>query len=58
MAVQMHGVGGAELILDDNSDGAVVAEIVDIPLRVVGVREVALVRQNKNGVTLERKRQQ
>ena len=57
MAVQMHGVGGAELILNDDSDGAVVTEIVDIPLRVVGVREVALVCQDKDWVTLERNRQ-
>ena len=58
MAVQMHGVGGTELVLDDNSYGAVVAEIVDIPLWVVGVREVALIRQHEDGVTLERKYQQ
>ena len=58
MAVQMHGVRGAELILDDDSDGAVVAEIVDIPLGVVGVREVALVRQDQDWVTLQEQNQQ
>ena len=58
MAVQMHGVGGRELILDNNSDGAVVAEIVDIPLGVVGVGEVALVRQDKDWVALESEHQQ
>ena len=52
MAVQMHGVGGAELILDNNANGAVVPEIVDIPLGVVGVREVALIRKDKDRVAL------
>ena len=43
MAVQVHGVGGAEFVLDDDADGGVVAEVVGVPLGVVGVGDVALV---------------
>lgn len=42
--VQMHRVGSAayeELVLEDDADGAVGAEIVDVPLRVVRVGCVA-----------------
>lgn len=58
MAVEMHGVGSGELILDDNSDGAVGTKVVDIPLRVIGVREIALVGQDKDWVTLGKQDQQ
>ena len=48
MTVQMHGVGGWELVLHDYPHGAVVAEIVDVPLRVVGVREIALIGKDQD----------
>ncbi len=53
VAVKMHGVRGAEFVLDDDADGAVGAKVVHVPLGVVGVREVALVGENENRVTLK-----
>lgn len=50
VAVQMHGVGGGEFVLDDQADRRVVAEIVGVPLRVVGVGDVALVGEDEHGV--------
>ena len=43
MAMKMHRVGGRELVLDNEPDGAVVTKVVDVPLGVVWVREVALI---------------
>ena len=53
VAVEMHGVGGWELVFDDDADGAVGAEVIDVPLGVEGVREVALVGEDEDGVTLK-----
>lgn len=50
VAVQMHGVGGREFVLDDDADGGVVAEVVGVPLRVVGVGDVALVGEDEHWV--------
>ena len=50
VAVEVHGVGGRELVLDDDADGAVVAEVVDVPLRVEGVGDVALVCEDEDRV--------
>ena len=52
VAVEMHGVGGGEFVLDNDADGAVVAEVVDVPLGVVGVGEVALVGEDEDRMTL------
>ena len=43
-------MGGRELVLDDESDGRVVAEVVGVPLRVEGVGDVALVGEDEHGV--------
>ena len=48
--VQVHGVGGRELVLDDEPDGRVVPEVVGVPLRVEGVGDVALVGEDEHGV--------
>lgn len=48
--VQVHRVGGGELVLDDEPDGGVVPEVVGVPLGVVGVGDVALVREDEHGV--------
>lgn len=53
VAVKMHGVGGREGVLDDDTDRAVVSEVVDIPLGVEWVRDVALVGEDEDGVALE-----
>ena len=43
VAVEMHGVGGEwEEVVNDQADGRVGAEIVDVPLGVEGEGEVAL----------------
>ena len=52
VAMKMHGVGGRERILNNDADGAVSAEIVDVPFGVERVRDVALVGEDENGVTL------
>lgn len=52
MAVEMHGVGSEEFVLDDKADGCVVAKVVNIPLRIEGVRGVALICTNKNWVVI------
>ena len=48
--VQVHRVGGPELVLDDEPDGRVVAKVVGVPLRVEGVGDVALVGEDEHGV--------
>ena len=50
VTVKMHRVRGWDLVLHDDANGVVVAEVVDVPLRVVGVRYVAQVCQEQNGV--------
>ena len=54
VAVEMHGVGGWELVLDDDADGAVGSEVVDVPLGVEGVGDVALVGEDEDRVTFGR----
>ena len=34
MAVEMHGVGGCDFVVDDDADGTFVSEVVDVPLGV------------------------
>ena len=52
MAVKMHGMRLTELVLNNKADGTVGPEVVDIPLGVVGVREVALICEDEDGVAL------
>lgn len=49
MAVQVHGVRGEELVVDDEADGGVGAEVVDGPLGV-RVGEIACVGEGEDGV--------
>ena len=58
VAMEMHGVGGGKFVLDNEADGAIVAEVVDVPLWVVGVGEVALVGEDEDRMTLRRRRYQ
>ncbi len=46
--VEMHGMGSSEFVLHDEADGGVVAKVVDVPLRVLGVGRVALVCEEKD----------
>ena len=55
VAVEMHGVGSREFVLDDDADGTVVSEVVDVPFGVEGIRDVALVGQDEDGVTVRKK---
>ena len=50
MAVEMHGVCGGEGVFDDDADGGVGAEVVDVPLWVGRVGGVALVCEDEEGV--------
>ena len=52
--MKMHGVGDvvAEVVVDDDADGGVCAEVVDVPLGVVGVGGVALVGEGEDGVAV------
>ncbi len=47
MSLEMHGVGGWDDVLDNDADGVVVTEVVDTPLRIIGVRSVALVCEDE-----------
>lgn len=41
VSVQMHGVGGAGVVFDDDPHAVVVAEVVDVPLlTIVSIRTV------------------
>lgn len=52
VTMEMHGVGGREVVVDDDADGAVVPKVVDVPFGIEGVGEVALVGQDEDGVAL------
>lgn len=52
VSVEMHGVRGREGVFDDDADGGVGAEVVGVPLRVVGVGDVALVREDEHRVAV------
>ena len=57
VAVQMHRVRCGTVVAEDDTDGGVLAEVVDVPLRVVGVGGVAGVSEVEEGdtaVVLER----
>ena len=48
--MEVHGVGDvvAEVVVEDDADGGVCAEVVDVPLGVVGVGGVALVGEGED----------
>ena len=50
VSMEMHGVGDvvAEVVVDDDADGGVCAEVVDVPLGVVRVGGVALVGEGED----------
>lgn len=48
VAVEMHGVGSREVIIDYEAHGGVGIEVVDLPIGV-GVREIASVGERENG---------
>jgi len=52
VAVKMHWVGSGRLVCEDEADRRVAAEVVDVPLRVEGVRVVAGVVEEKRGVVV------
>lgn len=51
VSVEVHGVGGGEEVANDELNGRVLAEVVDVPLRVVGIRGVAEIGEQQKGVT-------
>ena len=53
----MHRVRCGTVVAEDDTDGGVLAEVVDVPLRVVrvgGVAGVSEVEEGKTAVVLER----
>ena len=52
VAVEVHGVGDvvAEVVVENDTDGGVCAEVVDVPLGVVGIGGVAFVGEDEEGV--------
>ena len=52
VAVEVHGVGGGGVVVEDYADGGVGAEVVDGPLRVEGVGDVALVCEEEDWFTV------
>lgn len=44
-------MGGPDFILDDDPNGAVVSEVIDVPVGFEG-RDVALVGKDENWITL------
>ena len=51
-------MGGRELVLDDDTDGAVGSEVVDVPLGVKGIRDVAIVGEDEDRATFGRRCEQ
>lgn len=45
VAVEMDGVGGESRVVDHDSDRGVGTEVVHVPLRRVGIRVIAQVRE-------------
>ena len=54
VAVEVHGVGGVELVVDDEAHGGVGAEVEDGPFGVVRVGDVACVGEGEDGVAIDR----
>ena len=55
VAVEMHGmggVGGVDVVVENDADGGVIPEVVDIPLGVIGVGDVSTVGFSEDGVTV------
>jgi len=52
VAVDVHGVSGLVFIVHDDADGFVGAEVVDIPLGIIGVRVVPLIGEQEDGVVV------
>ena len=52
VAVEMHGVGCEEFVVDYQAHGGVGAEVVDLPVGV-GVREITRVREREDGMAGE-----
>ena len=50
VAVKMHRMRSREVISNDDAYRGISAEVVDVPLGVVRVREVALISKNKERV--------
>jgi hypothetical protein len=50
MTVEMHWVSEGYNAVKDNADGLTMSEVVDVPLRVVGIRGVAEVCEEKQRV--------
>lgn len=54
VAVEMHGVGGvggADVVVENDADGGVIPEVVDIPFGGIGVGDVSTVGFSEDGVT-------
>ena len=54
VAVEMHGVGGVDgvdVVVENDADGGVLAEVVDIPFGGEGVGDISAVGFTENGVT-------
>jgi len=50
VAMEMDGMSCADAVVNDNANRRVFAEIINIPLRVVGVRRVTQIGKKKKGV--------
>ena len=50
--VEMHGVCGGEVVLKDDPYRGISAEVVDVPLRVIGIGGVALVGKDEERVAI------
>lgn len=52
VAVEMHGVGGREFIVDYETHGGVGIEVVNLPVGV-GVGEIASIREGEDGGAID-----
>lgn len=50
MTVQMHRMRGSALVFDDDSDARVGTKVVDVPLRIVGIRGISPVGEQEDWV--------
>ena len=53
VAVEVHRVVLCKFVFDDDAHGAVVSEVVDVPFGIGGIRDVALVGEDENGMALK-----
>ncbi len=48
--MEVHWMDDGEVVAEDDADGGIFVEVVDVPLRVFGVGDVAQIGEEEEGV--------